>query len=198
MRGRALIRLSVGCAAAAAAAGVLAGPAGADVGAGIGADPILLPSTAMPGHSYSMTPVYVVNTGTEASRFQLVVERVRPNEDTTVPKQWVEFARNDFTLGPKETTTVPVKLTVPSDAKPGTYSSNIIVGSQAVDTPPGAAALGARAATDLKFQVTKTAPLIPWPWPWWSYAALGGAAVLGGGAALTRRLGIRIQFERRP
>jgi hypothetical protein len=171
--------------------------ASADVGAGIGADPIMLPQPLLPGHGYSMPAVYVVNTGTEPSRYGLIVQRLRQSDDTSVPPEWVQFARNDFTLAPQESTRVEVKVTVPADAKAGGYASNVVVGTIPPGAVAGGTALGARAATDLKFQVSKPAPLIPWPWPWWSYAALGGALLLGGGEALRRRLGISIQVQRR-
>jgi hypothetical protein len=171
--------------------------AGADVGAGIGADPILLPQPALPGHGYSMPPVYVVNTGTEPSRYGLVLQRLRQGDDTTVPTQWVTFGKNDFTLGPKESTTVDVTLNVPPDARTGGYASNVVVATIPPGAVAGGTALGARAATDLKFQVSKAPPLIPWPWPWWTYLTLGAAILLAGGEAVRRRLGIRIQLERR-
>ncbi len=175
---------------------VSAGVASADIGAGVGADPITLPQPALPGREYSMPPVLVVNTGTEPSRYAVLVQRIRSGEQESIPKEWVQFGKNDFTLGPKESTTVPVKVSIPKDAKPGEYYTNIVVGTLA-EGPAGGTALGARAATDLKLKVGEPRPAIPWPWPWWSYAALASAVALSGGMALSRRLGVSIQVERR-
>jgi hypothetical protein len=167
----------------------------ADIGAGIGADPIMLPQPVLAGHSYTMPPVLVVNTGTEPARYAVTVQRRRTSDDTVVPPEWVQFEKNSFTLRPKETATVPVTLNIPADAKPGKYSSTVLAGT--VADSPGATALGAQAGTDIKFQVAERPPLIPWPWPWWSYATLSVAATLATGSILVRRLGFSLRLERR-
>jgi len=171
--------------------------AAADVGTGVGANPITLPSPAEPGHTYTMPPLYVVNTGTEQSTYHVRVQLLGQAPANTVPDNWLQLGKNDFTLGPKESTTVPVELVVPGSAKPGEYDTNLMVGTVAANTPAGATALGAAAAAKVTFTVAKSGPHIPWPWPWWAYTALGVVIAGGAGFLALKRAGFSLQVERR-
>jgi hypothetical protein len=132
-------------AAALLAAGLLA-PAG--VTAGIQADPVCLPVTAQPGHSYPLT-VYVQGS----DPLTLAVAPAHGTLERTlhqVPSSWVHFSSN-----PASTGQVALTLAVPPDAGPGAYWSDIEAGTQG-QAQPGAgaqAALGAAATTALVLTV---------------------------------------------
>jgi hypothetical protein len=127
------------------AASLLA-PAG--VTAGIQADPVCLPVTAQPGHSYPLT-VYVSGSGP----LTLAVTPAHGSLERSlhqVPASWISFGANP--AGPGQ---VALTLAVPSGAAPGAYWSDVEASSSA-QAQPGAgaqAALGAAATTAIVFAV---------------------------------------------
>ncbi len=137
-------------AAAVIAAGVLAPPG---VTAGIQADPVCLPVTAQPGHSYPLT-VSVSGSGP-------LTLTVIPAHGTLerrlhqVPASWARFAANPASPGPGGTAEIALTLSVPGGAAPGAYWSDIEAGSQGQAQPGvgGQAVLGAAAATAIVFTV---------------------------------------------
>ena len=162
----------------------------ADVGAGVGASPIVLASVATLGNTYTLPSLYVVNTGTVTSSYRLSVEQFAPHQGLAVPAGWVTFARNDFPLQPKQSTSVAMTLTVPSAAVAGAYQSDLVAGTVPPRTSSGAIA-GAQAATKLTFTVGSGGGF-PWPWPWWSYAVLAIALLITAVMALQRRFHFRL------
>lgn len=169
----------------------------ADVGAGVGASPIALAAIATPGNTYSLPSLYVVNTGTVMSSYRLSVEQLSPNHGRAAPPSWITFARNNFPLAAKQTTSVALALRVPSDAVPGTYQSDLVAGTGQVRSGSGATA-GARAATKLTFTVGEGGGGFPWPWPGWSYVVLAIVLLAAGATVLQRRFHLRVQVQRRP
>jgi hypothetical protein len=139
-------RWRAGLAAPAIAAPLIAASALAPSGATatIQADPVCLPVTAQPGHSYALS-VYVSGNGP----LTLAVTPAHgPLERSLhqVPASWVRFAANPASPG-----TAGFTLAVPSDAEPGAYWSDVTVTAQ-----PGAggqAALGAAATTAIVLSV---------------------------------------------
>jgi len=197
-----MIRLQAGwrpILALGAGAGLLLSPlaASADIGTGVGANPIQLPNPVDAGHVYTMPQLYVVNTGTQAATYSVKVQALAQTGGQTVPAAWIEFGKNDFQLQPKESTVVPIKLDLPNGAPSGSYSSDLLVGTVTPGQQAGGATVGAAAAAKLSFSVAKPGPHIPWPWPWWAYLAAGAALLGSGGALAIRRLGLRLQLERR-
>jgi hypothetical protein len=132
-------------AAALLAAGILA-PAG--VTAGIQADPVCLPVTAQPGHSYQLT-VYVQGS----DPLTLAVAPAHGTLERTlhqVPSSWVHFSSN-----PASTGQVALTLAVPPYAGPGAYWSDVEAGveGQAQPGSGGQAVLGAAATTAIVLTV---------------------------------------------
>ncbi len=117
-------------AAALIAASVLA-PAG--VTAGIQADPVCLPVTAQPGHSYPLT-VYVQGTGPLTLTVTPITTGLAARLHQ-VPASWVSFGQNPATG------TVSFTLAVVPDAEPGAYESDI----KASASPSAASGGGAQA-----------------------------------------------------
>jgi len=126
--------------------------ASASIGVGIQAGPVRLGSVAQPGRTYDLPPVYVVDTGTEPESVRLVVKRLSHGPGRDVPPSWIQVSSQDVKLDAHESARIPVKLVVPSDAKPGAYLSDVVVhGSAGLDA--GQATLAVAAATKLQFTV---------------------------------------------
>jgi hypothetical protein len=73
---------------------------------------------ASPGHSYSMSSSYWVNTGTEPETF---VFRVDPPAGAS----WIKMAESSVTLDPGQAASIPVTLTVPAGAAKGIYGARL-------------------------------------------------------------------------
>jgi hypothetical protein len=177
------------------AAGLAPRIASASIGTGVGADPLVLAGTAVPGHSYELPRLYLVNTGTETSRYALAVTRIDHGAQRDVPAGWVVLPAAPVTLGAKNTTYVPLTLRVPADAPLGDYMTDVVAGTMAHAGGAGAA-VGAKAAAQLLFTVGHDSGGLPSP-PLWVDLALLAAAVMVGVGYAVRRSGLRLHVERR-
>jgi hypothetical protein len=173
---------------------VPAAPAWASVGVGVGAVPLRLAAPARPGGTYRLPSLYVVNTGTQASDYLVRVQRLGHPTARAVPAAWVHLGRTRLRLRPHHHALVPVTLAVPVGAASGTYSTDLVA-STVMLRPGRGAALGAAAADRLIFTVDSPGRGLRWP-PWLGYllAALAGAGLV---VLAVRRLGLRIQIQRR-
>ena len=176
-------------------AGLAPLPTFASVGTGVGASALVLADSAHAGGSYSLGSFYLVNTGTEASRYAVHVERFGRGTTRDVPASWIALARTDIGLDPGKSASVPVTLTVPADAAAGDYMTDLVAGTVTPSSGGGGTSLGAAAATEVRFSVTAGGGLIPWPWPTWVYLPLVGGLVLGAAWIGIRRAGVRLQIE---
>ena len=73
---------------------------------------------ASPGHSYSMSSSYWVNTGTEP---ETLVFRVDPPAGAS----WIKMEESSVTLDPGQAASIPVTLTVPAGAAKGIYGATL-------------------------------------------------------------------------
>ena len=73
---------------------------------------------ARPGHSYSMSSSYWVNTGTEP---ETLVFRADP----PAAASWIKMAESSVTLDPGQAVSIPVTLTVPVGAAKGIYGARL-------------------------------------------------------------------------
>jgi hypothetical protein len=189
------LRVAAGAAAVALLLLLLAAaPAGASVGVGVGAAPLRLAGPARPGGHYRLPSLYVVNTGTQTSDYLVRVQRLGHPTGRAVPASWVHLGRAQLRLLPRQHTLVPVTVSVPDDAASGAYGTDLVA-STVMKQPGHGTALGAAAADRLIFTVDAPGRGFSWP-PWAGYLllALAGAAL----AVLSaRRLGLRVQIERR-
>jgi len=164
----------------------------ASLGTGVGASPIMLAQPALPGHAYRLPGLYVLNTGTVPSRYQVRVERLSPGGQKTLPADWVTLSQNHFLLRPRHSATVPFTITVPTNAVAGAYLSDLVASTTSA-RHPGGTAIGAAAATKLGMTVGSPPSSIPW-----ATIVLAVLAALAGGGTLygVRRSGLRLRLER--
>lgn len=169
----------------------------ASVGVGIQAGPVRLGSVAHAGQSYSLPPVYVVNTGTEAETVSLRVERLSHGRGRAVPPAWIQVSGHGVQLQAHQSATIPLQLVLPEDAQRGRYLSDIVAtvtGTISV----GQANLGVGAATKLVFSVVPGSAQGFWPAvPSSSGWILGGLLLLAAAVFGFRRSGLRIRVERK-
>jgi hypothetical protein len=170
----------------------------ASIGVGVQAGPVQLTSGAHPGGRYALPPVYVVNTGTEPELVTIRIERISPGTGRTVPPAWISVGSGPVRLAHKQSARIPLELTVPRTAAPGRYFSDVVAKGSA-EISAGGANLGVAAATDLEFTVASGAVSASWfSAPGWLVPYVIAVVVLGAGAAVIRRAGIRIRVERGP
>ena len=136
-----------------------AGPS--STGVGIGVAPVCLTMVALPGHSYSLGSVHVVNTGSGGESITLhAIPPVNGLPGQHFPPSWVSagypellwvIGRNSVSVGAGQGADIPLTLNVPAGSQPGAYAADLM----ATTSPGGGAglALGAGAATNLMFTV---------------------------------------------
>lgn len=96
-------------------------PCSANVGVGVGTGKIAVEEPLMPGGTYKINPIVVLNTGDEASDYSVDVTYLHEQPELRTPEAWVGFNPKTFHRNPQETQTVAVTLTLPLDAEPGDY-----------------------------------------------------------------------------
>jgi hypothetical protein len=174
-----------------------ASAAEASIGIGIQAGPVRLSSAAHPGGTYQLPAVYVVNTGTAEESVTLKIERISPGTGLTVGPSWIHVSGGAVRLGHNQSARIGLQLSVPSNARPGRYFSDVVAHGSGSLTA-GNANLGVAAATGLDFTVAPGAA--PHPWltvPSWLWPALGGLVVIAAAVLWFRSSGLRIRVERR-
>jgi hypothetical protein len=169
----------------------------ASVGVGIQAGPVRLGSVAHAGQSYSLPPVYVVNTGTKTETVSLRVERLSHGPGRAVPPAWIQVAGHGVQLQPHQSARIPLQLVLPDDAQRGRYLSDIVAAVTGTISV-GQANLGVAAATKLVFSVVPGPAPGFWPaLPSSSGWILGGLLLLAAAVFGFRRSGLRIRVERK-
>jgi hypothetical protein len=169
----------------------------ASVGVGIQAGPVQLTGPAHPGGSYALPPVYVVNTGSQPETVTIRIERISPGTGRTVPSAWISSGQ-PVSLSQNQSARIPLQLTLPAGARPGSYFSDVVVhGSAAISA--GSANLAVAAATKLEFRVVPGVVSASWlGLPGWLLPAVGGLAALVILVVAVRRSGVRIRIVRTP
>lgn len=175
-----------------------AAAAEASIGVGIQAGPVSLGKAAHPGGTYQLPAVYVVNTGTQDESVTLKIQRISPGRGLTVPASWVHVGEGAVQLGHNQSAQIPLQLSIPANAKPGRYFSDVVAhGSSTLSA--GQANLGVAAATGLDFTIAPGVVSRPWfHLPSWWLQGLGGLIVVAAGIFFFRVSGVRIRVERKP
>jgi hypothetical protein len=175
-----------------------AAAAEASIGVGIQAGPVSLGKAGHPGGTYRLPAVYVVNTGSQDESVTLKIQRISPGRGLTVPPAWIHVGEGPVRLGHNQSAQIPLQLSIPADAKPGRYFSDVVAhGSSTLSA--GEANLGVAAATGLDFTIAPGVVSQPWfHVPGWWLQALGGLIVVAAGIFFFRVSGFRIRVERKP
>lgn len=175
-----------------------AATANASIGVGIQAGPVSMSKAAHPGGTYQLSPVYVINTGTQDETVTLKVQRISPGHGLTVPPSWIHVGEGPVRLGHNQSAQIPLQLSIPASAKPGRYFSDVVAhGSSTVSA--GQENFAVAAATGLDFRIAPGAVSQPWfHLPSWWLPGLGGLIVIAAGVFFFRVSGVRIRVERKP
>jgi hypothetical protein len=173
----------------------LAPAAHASIGVGVQADPVRLSVTAHPGGSYALPSLFVVNTGTEAEAISVQVKRLAREPGQAIPASWIRIGSISDQLRPRQQVLIPLQLSAPGDAKPGSYRSDIVVTGSS-GAAAGGVHFGAAAATELEFKIAPSATASGWlglaAWRWWLSGILALLALVVFGI---RRSGLRVRIE---
>jgi uncharacterized membrane protein len=100
---------------------VLIQPCAGTVGVGVGTGKIAVDEPLMPGGTYTLSSMTVLNTGDEPGTYTLEVTYLHEQPELRPPEEWVSFSPASFYLEPKQTKSVAITLSLPLDAEPGDY-----------------------------------------------------------------------------
>jgi len=136
------------------------------------------------GKTYTVRWLYVKNSGTIRSEYQVKVTRFSPGSSRPVPAGWVRLTPSTFRLSPGAIERVTVSVAIPASAPGGPYLGDLLAATYAGHTP-GATALGAAAADQLTFRLPAGRSF---PWPIIAIACAAALAVATGMAFQRNRL----------
>ncbi len=170
----------------------------ASVGVGVQTGPVRLSGVAHAGGRYALPPVFVVNTGTQPESVAIAIERISPGTGRTVPPAWISASSAPVRLAHEQSARIPLSLTVPANARPGRYFSDVVAKGTA-PLATGGANLGVAAATSLEFTVVPGVVASGWAnVPGWLLPYVAAVIVAAAAMVVVRRTGIRIRVERGP
>jgi hypothetical protein len=126
----------------------------ARVGVGIGGGKIIVDEPLKAGTLYDVPPVTILNTGDEASDYEVDVAFHVEQQEIWPEREWFEFSPKEFYLEPGDAQLVEVRLNLPVKVLPGNYFA-FIEGKplkKATETS-GGAHVGIAAASKFYFSV---------------------------------------------
>jgi hypothetical protein len=100
---------------------VLIQPCMGTVGVGVGTGKIAVDEPLMPGGTYALSSMTVLNTGDEPGTYTVEVTYLHEQPELRPPEEWVSFSPASFYLEPKQSKSVAITLSLPLDAEPGDY-----------------------------------------------------------------------------
>ncbi|MCK4388141.1 MAG: hypothetical protein KAW00_05150 [Dehalococcoidia bacterium] len=122
----------------------------AQVGVGIMPGIIRVDEPLLPGGHYKLPSLQVVNTGQEASEYEVELARMAEQKELQPPPEFISFSPKSFYLEPGANQVVSLSLAIPVKAKPGDYLAYI----EAHPVSPGnGMTIGIAAATKLFFTI---------------------------------------------
>lgn len=123
------------------------------IGVGIGTAKIELNEVLNPGSIHSLQPLSVVNTGDEATDYEVGIEFQENVSEMRPQKEWFVFSPTQFQLEPKENKIVEISLNLPVKVVPGKYFAYLEARPLKKVTNNEGAAIGIAAAAKLYFEV---------------------------------------------
>jgi hypothetical protein len=121
-----------------------------EVGVGINMGKISVDEPMMPGGSYKLPAVSIINTGQVASDYAMGVSYHQDQKELQPPAGWFEFDPKTVTLEPGKSQSVNITLHISVKAKPGDYFAYLEAHPVAKE---GNVAIGIAAAAKLYFTV---------------------------------------------
>jgi hypothetical protein len=173
------------------------GIAAADQGVSIDLGAIEVDEPLDRGGTYRLPVMRVTNEGTDPATFVVSARPVSDQDDRQIDESWFTIEPSRFVLDAESTKDVAIELTIPTDARSGSYAG-LIGPSTAPDTD--GATVGAGVAAKISFDVAPSG----WsPGSWigsairdhtgWSVAVLGLFALAVVFLVLRRRYSFRIE-----
>ncbi len=159
----------------------------ASIGVGVGTGKIQVDEKLKPGIIYELPPLTVINTGDEASEYEVNISYHEAQPELKPQESWFILSPKTFQLEPGGTQVVDIKLNLPIRAEPGNYFA-YLEGHPFKKSVSGNTVIGVAAAAKLYFTVVPANPLAGifykvisfWnvyaPWP--QRVAIGLAVVL--------------------
>jgi hypothetical protein len=125
----------------------------AKIGVGIGTGEIKYEEKLKPGTIYSLPGINVVNTGDEASEYEINLAFKNNAEELQPEKEWFSFSPDSFYLEPKESKLVEIRLELPVKVEPGDYFSYIEAKPVKKSIQESGAKVGVASAAKLYFTI---------------------------------------------
>ena len=144
---------------------VSSAPASASIGTGVGSVPLTTASAVKAGSTGLLTPLYIINTGSETATYSITVLPVGKQPQEALPASWVKVAQYKVTLKPGAHVSVPVQVHVPKTAAKGNYGTSLLV-SATGRLGNGTTSIAAAAAAQIRLSVSPPASKADIPWLW--------------------------------
>jgi hypothetical protein len=123
----------------------------ASLGVGIMPGIIRVDKELMPGGYYKLPDLQAVNTGSEASRYEIVVARMEEQDELQPPVTYISFSPVSFNLEADKSQVISLALDIPVNAKPGDYLA--YVEAHPISPASGGTSIGIAAAAKIYFTI---------------------------------------------
>jgi len=137
---------------------VIPGTVYAKIGVGVGSGKIEVQDQLKPGMIYKLPSLSVMNTGDEATEYEVSVAYHEKQPELMPPNEWFSYSPNSFLLQPGEAKQVEVTLSLPLRTEPGKYFA-YLEAHPAKKSVSGNTTIGVAAAAKLYFTVVPANPL---------------------------------------
>lgn len=126
----------------------------ARIGVGVGNGKIYMEDKLKAGNIYDVPPITVINTGDQASDYEMSVAFHRDQPELWPEKEWFKYEPQTFFLDPGKSQVVNVQLTLPiKGLEPGDYFAFLEARPVKKSTGTGGSSIGVAAATKFYFTV---------------------------------------------
>jgi hypothetical protein len=121
-----------------------------EVGVGVNLGKISVDEPMMPGGSYKLPSVGIINSGQVKTDYEMAVSYHEGQPELKPDAAWFTFDPKTITLESKQSKTIAITVHIPANAKPGNYFAYLEAHPVAKE---GGIAIGIAAATKLYFTV---------------------------------------------
>lgn len=121
-----------------------------ELGVGINTGKITVDEPMMPGGSYKLPSVGIINTGQVMTDYEMAISYHEGQPELKPAAAWFNFDPKTITLEPKQSKNIAITLHIPANARPGAYFVYLEAHPVA---KAGAVAIGIAAVARLYFTV---------------------------------------------